>query len=128
MTDKLEIGRGDLIVKGYAGNGLPNVSSRFESVLCWIDENPLLNRKEYLLQHNSRIVECTVEKIIHKIDVNTLEEIDHPEEINLNDICRVLIKTSEPLIYDQYKKNKANGSFILIDKTSNTTAGAGMIC
>jgi sulfate adenylyltransferase subunit 1 len=127
LTDELEIGRGDLIVKGLAGNGLPKVSSSIESVLCWMDEKPLLRGKVYLLQHNSRIVECSVEKIIHKIDVNTLEEIKDPGEINLNDICRVIVKTADPIVYDSFKKNKANGNFILVDKESNTTAGAGMI-
>jgi len=128
LTDNLEIGRGDLIVKGSAENGLPIISSSIESVVCWIDEKPLLEGNTYFLQHNSRIVECSLEKILHKIDVNTLDEINHPEEISLNDICRVIIKTTTPLVYDPYKKNKANGNFILIDKESNTTAGAGMIC
>jgi sulfate adenylyltransferase subunit 1 len=128
LCDDFTIHRGDLIVKQSGKDGMPLVNNDFEAVICWMDAKSLKKGKSYFLQHNSRIVECRIENLIHKIDVNTLEEIKNPGEINLNDICRAGIKTTFPLTYDSYQKNKANGNFILIDKDSNTTAGAGMIC
>jgi sulfate adenylyltransferase subunit 1 len=126
LSDDFDIHRGDLIAKESAG-GLPVVSNDIEAVVCWMDAKPLVQGNKYLLQHNSRIVKCVIKEIIHKIDVNTLEEIRNSNAINLNDICKVRIRTASPLSYDEYKKNKANGNFILIDEHSNTTAGAGMI-
>ncbi|MGE5804147.1 MAG: sulfate adenylyltransferase subunit 1 [Ignavibacteria bacterium] len=128
LYDKMEVKRGDLFVKASAEENLPVVNNNFEAIVCWMDTKPLTENNSYLLQHNSRIVECRIENLIHKIDVNTLDEIKNPGEINLNDICRAGIKTTFPLTYDSYQKNKANGNFILIDKESNTTSGAGMIC
>ncbi|MGE5797041.1 MAG: elongation factor 1-alpha C-terminal domain-related protein, partial [Ignavibacteria bacterium] len=128
LYDKMEVKRGDLFVKASGEENLPVVNNNFEAIVCWMDTKPLTENNNYLLQHNSRIVECRIENLIHKIDVNTLSEIKNPGEINLNDICRAGIKTTFPLTYDSYQKNKANGNFILIDKESNTTSGAGMIC
>jgi sulfate adenylyltransferase subunit 1 len=128
LCDDFTIHRGDLIVKQSGKDGMPLVNNDFEAVICWMDAKSLKKGKTYLLQHNSRILECRIENLIHKIDVNTLDEIKNPGEINLNDICRAGIKTAYPLNYDPYQKNKANGNFILVDKESNTTAGAGMIC
>jgi sulfate adenylyltransferase subunit 1 len=124
LDDELDIQRGDIIVK--EDNHL-TVSRDIEAVVCWMDTKPLEKGNKYLLQHNSRIVKCIVKDVIHKIDVNNLEEIINADVINLNDICKVRISTAIPLSYDEYKKNKANGNFILIDEHSNTTAGAGMI-
>ncbi|HVO74339.1 MAG TPA: GTP-binding protein [Ignavibacteriaceae bacterium] len=128
LHEKVDIHRGDLFVKASGEESLPVVNNNFEAIICWMDAKPLRQNNNYLLQHNSRIVECRVEKIVHKIDVNTLDELINPDQINLNDICRVRVQTASSLIYDPYPKNKANGNFILIDKESNTTAGAGMIC
>ncbi len=124
LNDELDIQRGDVIVKE---DNLPKVSSDIEAVVCWMDTKPLVVGNKYLLRHNSSILKCVVKEIIHKIDVNSLEEIKNSDTINLNDICKVRIKTANPLSYDEYKKNRANGNFILIDEHSNTTAGAGMI-
>jgi len=123
LNDELDIRRGDLIVKE---DNLPEISNFFDAVICWMDKKPLVSGNKYLLQHNSRIVKCIVKEIIHKIDINSFNELKNPAPVELNDICRVKIKTTDPLCYDQYKKNRANGNFILIDEHNNTTAGAGM--
>jgi len=128
LCDDLSIHRGDLIVKKSGKESLPVVNNKFDAVVCWMDTKHLREGNEYMLQHNSRILECRIENLIHKIDVNTLDELKNPNQIGLNDICRARIKTAAPLTYDPYQKNKANGNFILVDKESNTTAGAGMIC
>jgi sulfate adenylyltransferase subunit 1 len=124
LNDDLDISRGDVIVNE---NNLPETAREFEAVLCWMDNVPLLSGKKYFLQHNSNLVRCIIKEIIHKIDVNSFEEITDNTGINLNDICKVKIKSAQPISFDSYKKNKANGSFILIDESSNITAGAGMI-
>ena len=127
LSDDLDIHRGDVIAKESDESVLPVVSKDIEAIVCWMDTKPLQKGNKYLLQHNSRVVKCVIKDIIHKIDVNSLGEIKDPDTINLNDICKVKIKTANPLSYDEYKKNRANGNFILIDELSNTTAGAGMI-
>jgi sulfate adenylyltransferase subunit 1 len=124
LNDNLDISRGDVIVNE---NNLPETAREFEAVLCWMDNVPLLSGKKYFLQHNSNLVRCIIKEIIHKTDVNSFEEITDNTGINLNDICKVKIKSAQPISFDSYKKNKANGSFILIDESSNITAGAGMI-
>lgn len=124
LSDELDISRGDVIVKD---NNLPFISKDFEAVICWMDSKPAIPGNRYFLQHNSRQLKCVIKEIIHKIDVNSFKELKNIDAINLNDICKVKIKTSDQLIFDDYKKNKANGSFILIDENSNITSGAGMI-
>ena len=127
LSDDLDIHRGDLIAKESTEGELPIVSKDIEATVCWMDTKSLIKGNKYLLQHNSRIVKCVIKDIIHKVDVNSFEEVKNSDTINLIDICRVRIKTATPLCYDEYKKNRANGNFILIDEHSNTTAGAGMI-
>jgi sulfate adenylyltransferase subunit 1 len=126
LSDDLDIHRGDLIVRS-SDESLPIVSSDIEAMVCWMDVKPMIQGNKYLLQHNSKVVKCVIKEIINKIDVNSLDEVKNSITINLNDICRVRIRTAHPLTYDEYKKNKANGNFILIDEYSNTTIGAGMI-
>lgn len=124
LSDELDISRGDVIVKD---ENLPHVSKEFESYVCWMDSKPAVKGNKYLLQHNSRQVKCIVKEVIHKVDVNTFKELENVDAVNLNDICKLKIRTSDQLIFDTYKKNKANGNFILIDESTNLTAGAGMI-
>ena len=124
ITDDIDISRGDIIVKK---ENKPLVSQEIEAIVCWMESKPLVKGKKYFLQHNSKLVMCVITDIIYKIDVNTLEKLQSIDSINLNDICEVKIKTSSPLSFDTYKKNRANGGFILIDENDNVTAGAGMI-
>jgi sulfate adenylyltransferase subunit 1 len=125
LDDDIDISRGDLISKA---DNMPVTSQEIEAIICWMDSKPMTEGSKYLLQINSRIVKCAIREIIYEIDINTYDNLLNTEAISLNDICRVKIKTAQPVSYDSYKTNRANGSFILIDENSNITAGAGMIC
>ena len=122
LADDVDISRGDTIVNS---GGLPKESKSIEADICWMDNKALDTSITYLLQHNSKLTRCKITEVIYKVDINTLEK-QTADEFKLNDIGRVLLKTSEMLAIDFYHENKANGSAILIDSRSNLTVGAIM--
>jgi sulfate adenylyltransferase subunit 1 len=97
-----------------------------EADLCWMDTRPLDISHTYLLQHNSKVTKCRIAEVLHKVNINTLEKEDG-EEFKLNDIGRIVIKTADPLAFDLYQENKANGGAIIIDSRTNVTVGALML-
>lgn len=123
LKDDIDISRGNLIVKS---GDAPTITQDAEALLCWMDGSPLKPGNKYLLQINSTVVKAIVKEIEYKLNVNTLEKI-HTNDVQLNDIVRVKIKTAQPYAFDTYNKLRANGGFILIDETSNLTVAAGMI-
>ncbi len=123
LEDEIDISRGDMIVRK---NNLPQVSNRFEAIICWMDEKVSSRSTHYILKHTTRSVKALIDKINYRIDVNTLHR-ENTESFGLNEIGRVEIKTSLPLYFDTYKNNQATGSFILIDPLTNLTVAAGMI-
>lgn len=122
--DDIDISRGDFFVKS---DNLPQLESEFEALVCWMDKKELNENNKYFLQHRSKSVKAIVKEIEYRIDVNTLEHIPVNEGIKLNEVVKVRIKTASPLSFDQFEKNNATGSFILVDETSNSTVGACMI-
>jgi sulfate adenylyltransferase subunit 1 len=121
LRDDIDISRGDVIV---AENDQPKVSNELQATLCWMDTTNMIIGKKYLLQIGSRIVRAVVKEIEYKLDVNTLEKQTNIQEAGLNDIVRVTLKTSAPVIYDAYDELRSNGAAILIDETRyNTVAG-----
>ncbi len=121
LKDDIDVSRGDAIVK--IGE-LPKLEQEFEALMCWMDAKELQEGNKYLLQQGSRRVKAIVKEITYKLDVNTLAQHRSPQSATLNDVVKVRIKTAEPLAYDAYTKLSANGTAILIDQTSNMTAGA----
>ncbi|MDQ3276697.1 MAG: GTP-binding protein [Bacteroidota bacterium] len=121
LKDDIDVSRGDAIVK--LGE-LPKLEQEFEALMCWMDTKELQEGAKYLLQQGSRRVKAVVKEITYKLDVNTLAQQALPQSASLNDVVKVRIKTAEPLAYDSYEKLSANGTAILIDQTSNMTAGA----
>lgn len=124
LSNKIDISRGDVIA---GESNLPHVCSELPATFCWMDSNRLTLGKKYLMQIGGRIVRAAVKEIEYKINVNTHEKIDSNEEIGLNDIARVRIHTSSPIIYDRYDQIRSNGTAILIDETSNNTVAACML-
>jgi sulfate adenylyltransferase subunit 1 len=123
LDDPLDISRGDMIVKS---DDLPRVTREFAARICWFDAQPLDLARKYLVKHTTRTVKALARAIEYKVDVNTLER--HPaENLRFNEIARVAIRTFQPLFVDPYVTNRATGSFILIDETTNNTLAAGMI-
>lgn len=124
LEDDIDISRGDVIVQN---NNLPKVANELEVFLCWMGNKPLAAGNKYLLQINSRLVKASVKDIAYKLDVNSLEHLQAPEQAVLNDVVRATIKTSSPIPFDSYKNLRVHGGAILIDETSNVTVGACMI-
>ncbi|RDV16184.1 sulfate adenylyltransferase [Pontibacter diazotrophicus] len=124
LEDDVDISRGDVIVKQDENL---DVSKEFEALVCWMNNKPLKAGAKLLLRHNSTETRAVVRQIQYKVDVNSLDNIMDADQVQLNDICRVQIKTATPLLLDKYDNNRANGGFILIDETSFTTVGAGMV-
>jgi bifunctional enzyme CysN/CysC len=95
--------------------------------VCWMADRPLRAGGRYLLKQTTRTATAVVDQIEDLLDVHTLERDSPPSELALNDIGRVRLRTSSPIVFDPYKSNRRTGSFILIDEATNGTVGAGMI-
>ena len=96
-------------------------------MLCWLHEKKLEPGNRYILRHTSREVRCMVKDIRYKIDINTLRRIEDEKVFGMNDIGRIQLRTTLPLFFDSYRRNRNTGSLILIDEATNETVGAGMI-
>nr|WP_294944402.1 GTP-binding protein [uncultured Mucilaginibacter sp.] len=123
LADNIDISRGDIIVNSA---GQPQLSNLIEADLCWMDTRPLDTSLTYLVQHNTKTIRCKISEVLYKVNINTLEK-DYDEDFKLNDIGRIVIKTAEPLAFDPYQLNKANGGAIIIDSRTNVTVGALML-
>tara|TARA_Y100000589_G_scaffold331745_1_gene386722 strand:- start:12720 stop:14045 length:1326 start_codon:yes stop_codon:yes gene_type:complete len=124
LEDDIDISRGDMIVRE---NNQPISSQDIDLMVCWMDEKPLELRGKYIIKHTSKEVRCMVKNIQYKMDINTLHRIEEGVQIGANDIARISIRTTKPLFFDNYSKNRNTGSLILIDEGTNNTVGAGMI-
>lgn len=124
IEDHLDISRGDMLVKT---DEKPRVTKEFEAMLCWLSEQALDPKRKYLVKHTTRIVKALVSQINYRVDVNTLNR-EAADIFKMNDIGRVTLKVQQPLVCDDYERNHATGSFIVIDEASNNTVAAGMIC
>ncbi len=124
LEDELDVSRGELICHP---DEAPTVARELQADVCWMAEQPLRTGSRYVLKHTSRAATAVVEEIEDVVDVHTLERDAPPQQLELNDIGRVRLRTSTPLAFDPYTSNRRTGSFILIDESSNGTVGAGMI-
>jgi bifunctional enzyme CysN/CysC len=124
LADDVDVGRGDLIAGADDG---PVVARHLEATVCWMAEAPLRPGTRFQLKHTTRRVRATIERLDTKVDMHTLDDIHSPAELELNDIGRVRLRTSLPVLADPYERNRTTGAFILIDESSNDTVGAGMI-
>ncbi|MBX6746656.1 MAG: adenylyl-sulfate kinase, partial [Acetobacteraceae bacterium] len=123
LADEIDIARGDLLCPPDAR---PAVADQFAAHVLWMDEEPLLPGRQYLMRIGNLWTPCSVTTIKHGIEVNTLEH--HPaRQVELNGIAFCNLSTSQPVPFDPYEENRATGAFILVDRFSNRTAGAGMI-
>ncbi|HRH58688.1 MAG TPA: sulfate adenylyltransferase subunit CysN [Chitinophagales bacterium] len=124
LEDEIDISRGDMIVRE---NNLPHSEQEFDVMLCWMNEKKLVPRGKYILRHTTRECKCIVKETKYKLNINTLQRLEDDLEIGLNDIGRVTIRTTVPLFFDSYRKNRITGSIILVDEATNETVAAGMI-
>jgi bifunctional enzyme CysN/CysC len=124
LADDVDVGRGDMLAR--PGNH-PVVTQDLEATVCWMVDRPLAPGAKYWLKHTTRSVRAVVKDLRYRIDVNTLHREEGVASLGLNEIGRVTLRTTAPVMVDPYRRNRTTGSFILIDEASNTTAGAGMV-
>ena len=124
LEDDIDLSRGDMIVKP---NNLPVKDQRLSAMICWFNENPARPRGKYILKHTSNEPMAMITEVEYKVDINTLKRIVDDKNINMNDICKVKIRTTAPIMMDEYSRNRKTGSFILIDADTNETVAGGML-
>ena len=124
LEDEIDISCGDIIVKS---SDTVRVAKEFDAYVCWLSEQPLDLRRRYVIKHAAKTVKALFNRIDYRVDVNTLKLIDDVFQLNMNDIARVGVKVQQPLVIDSYTRNRATGSFIIIDEATNNTVAAGMI-
>jgi sulfate adenylyltransferase large subunit len=123
LSDEIDISRGDMVVDPEEQ---PVAAREFQAHICWMSDKPLEPRGRYAIKHTTRTARAVIEQIEHRVDVNTLEHVP-AGELALNEIGRVHLRCSAPLVLDPYSRNRTTGSFILIDESSNDTVAAGMV-
>jgi bifunctional enzyme CysN/CysC len=125
LTDEIDISRGDLICRPH---NAPAVAQDIEAMICWMDETaPLRVGAKYAIKHTTRTARTVVRGLQYRLDVTTLHRDENAGELQLNEIGRIKLRTTVPLLADEYRRNRTTGGFILIDESTNRTVGAGMI-
>ena len=124
LEDERDISRGDMIVPV---DNVPQVSQDIDLMVCWLGEKSLVPNGKYVVKHTTREVRAIVKAVQYKLDISTLEEMTENKTVSLNEIARLTLRTTQPLFFDSYRRNRATGSLIIIDEATNVTVGAGMI-
>jgi bifunctional enzyme CysN/CysC len=124
LSDDIDVGRGSTIVRPQ---NQPTVSSRFECLMCWMSEQPLSPQRRYLVKHTTRTAMVGKVDVRYRIDVETLRRDATATTLELNDLARVQMELSTPLVFDSYRRNRVTGSLIVIDEATNDTVAAGVI-
>lgn len=124
LEDDIDVSRGDMIVKD---NNQPRVSQDVDALICWMSAKPPRPGAKYYLKNTTREVMAIIKEVIYKIDINSMQRMDQDNDIKMNDIARIRIRTTSPLIFDEYRRNRITGSLILIDESTNETVAAGAI-
>lgn len=124
LKDDIDISRGDMIVRE---NNQPDVKQDLDLRICWFNEKPLQLRGKYEIRQTTQAVRCIIQDVQYKMDVNSLHRNLDDKVVRMNDIARISIRTTKPLLVDSYSKNRITGSIILIDEGTNETVAAGMI-
>ncbi len=125
LEDDIDISRGDMIVRP---NNQPEVVQDLDVMICWFDHlKALTPRGKYAIRHSTQEARCIVKEVKYKLDIQTLSRDQEDLEIKVNDIARVVLRSTKPLFIDAYKQNRITGSIILIDEATNNTVGVGMV-
>jgi len=125
LADDIDVSRGDMICRP---NNQPTSSQDLQAMVCWMSETFSLSpRMKLALKHTTRSSRVMVTDLQYRIDVNTLHREENPESLTLNEIGRVSLRSTQPLFFDEYRRNRNTGSFILIDEATNATVAAGII-
>ena len=124
LADDIDISRGDLLA---AADAAPQVSTELDATLCWLADTPLRPGARLLLKHGTRTTQVIVGALGERLDTETVRFVDPPEQLAINDIARVSLRTADPLPVDDYAEIRATGSFLLIDPPTGNTLAAGLV-
>jgi len=124
LEDDIDLSRGDMIVKK---NNLPEKTQDLSAMICWFNDDPARPRAKYTLKHTTNEPIAMIKEVEYKVNIDTLKRDDSDKNICMNDICKVKIRTTAPIMKDEYSRNRKTGSFILIDEGTNETVAAGML-
>ncbi|HOY49642.1 MAG TPA: sulfate adenylyltransferase subunit CysN [Flavobacteriales bacterium] len=124
LEDEIDISRGDIISKP---NNHPESEQDIDVMVCWMSQRPINIGSKFFVRHMTKEVKGVLKEIQYKLDINSLHKIDNADQLTLNEIARIKIRTSQPLFFDSYRKNRITGSIILVDEGTNETVAAGMI-
>ena len=124
LEDEIDNSRGDMIVRE---NNVPEIGQDLEVLVTWMSSKPIQARTKVVVKHTTNESIGMIKELKYKIDINTLHRIENIENLEMNDIARISIRTAKPMFYDSYKRNRQTGSIIIIDEQTNETIGAGMI-
>jgi bifunctional enzyme CysN/CysC len=124
LADDVDVSRGDMLCRP---NNMPTVTQDVDAMVCWFNERPLRAGATFSIKHTTRNAKVRVQALQYRLDVNSLHRDDSAEALALNDVGRVTLRTALPLFVDEYRRNRATGSFILVDDGTFETVGAGMI-
>jgi len=124
LEDDIDLSRGDMLVKK---NNQPEIVQDVDVMLCWLNNQPARIRGKYKIQHTTNVQKAMLKEVVYKMNIDTLERDKEGKSIEMNDICRVRLRTTKPLMIDAYRTNRTTGSIILIDEATNETVAAGMV-
>jgi bifunctional enzyme CysN/CysC len=124
LEDDIDVSRGDMICRPA---NQPKEAKDINAMVCWMSDRPLATSGRYRIKHTSRTALAKVDEVIYRIDVNSLHRDEDANRLELNEIGKLRLRLSAPLLVDEYRRNRATGSFILIDESTNDTVGAGMV-
>jgi len=124
LEDDIDVGRGDMIVKS---TNMPKAVQEFNAMLCWLKNSPANPRAKYTIMHTTNEAKAMIKEVLYKIDINTYNRDIEDKELRMNDISRVSLQTTKPLMIDEYRDNRITGSFVLIDDSTHETVASGMI-
>jgi bifunctional enzyme CysN/CysC/sulfate adenylyltransferase subunit 1 len=124
LEDDIDVSRGDMICRPH---NAPTPTQDIDAMVCWMTNEPLRPRQKLAIKHTTRSARAMVQEVRYRLDVNTLHRDQDAMELGLNEIGRIHLRTTVPLMTDPYRKNHSTGSFILIDEATGATVGAGMI-
>jgi bifunctional enzyme CysN/CysC len=124
LEEEIDVSRGDMVCRTH---NQPVIAQDLDAMVCWMADKPLRPRAKLGLKHTSRSVRTLVKELQYRLDVNTLHRDEAADQLGLNEIGRVRLRTTAPVLADEYRRNRTTGGFILIDESTNGTVGAGMI-
>jgi sulfate adenylyltransferase large subunit len=124
LDSDVDVSRGDMLCRP---NNRPVAGQDLEAMVCWMTDQPLTPRTKYTLKHTTRTTRAMVTGIQYQLDVNTGRRNEGVPQLGLNDLGRISLRTMAPIFYDEYRRNRTTGSFILVDEATNATVGAGML-